>query len=54
MLIADFADPVPFDEGHLMIPVHPRAHVENSSSLYDHAPMLAGFLACQASGNKQQ
>jgi hypothetical protein len=45
-LIADLADPVAFDEDHLMIPVRPRADVENSSSSYDHASMLVGWLSC--------
>jgi hypothetical protein len=50
-LIADLADPVAFDEDHLMIPVHPRAHLENSSSFHDHDSMLVGWRPCQANGN---
>jgi hypothetical protein len=53
-LLADLADPVAFDEDHLMIPVRPPADLENSSSFYDHDSMLAGWLPCQASGNTQQ
>jgi len=37
-----------------MIPICPPADVENSSSFYDHAGMLVGWLPCQASGNTQQ
>jgi hypothetical protein len=53
-LITDLANPVAFDENDLMIPICPPADVENSSSFYDHAGMLVGWLPCQASGNTQQ
>jgi phosphoribosyl-AMP cyclohydrolase len=39
-LIADLADPIPCDEDHLMIPVHPCAHIENSSCFYSNHNIL--------------